>query len=119
MQYVGDKNVVWGTDSILTGNSPQGQISAFMGLPHPMLTPQVKAKILGENMARLYCVDVSAKRCQVDQSKVALYKRDLDDEFGKYRWVLLGQQRTLGPTTRREFLNLVRWENATHRIGRG
>ncbi|MFI5306061.1 MAG: hypothetical protein ACHQ53_01835 [Polyangiales bacterium] len=117
VQYVGDKNVVWGTDSILTGTSPQGQIQAFMGLSHPMLTPQVKTQILGENMARLYCVNVQEKRCQVDKSKVAQYKRDLDGEFGEYRWVLLGQQRTLSPTTRREFLSLVKWEDAMHRTG--
>lgn len=117
VQYVGDRNVVWGTDSILTGTSPQGQIQAFMALQHPMLTPEVKARILGENMARLYCVDVSAKRCQVDESKLAVYKRQQDEEFGAYRWVLLGHQRTLGPTTRREFMRLVRWERYTHGLG--
>jgi predicted TIM-barrel fold metal-dependent hydrolase len=110
VQYVGENNVVWGTDSILTGNSPQGQISAFMALQHPMLTPQVKEKILGRNMARLYCVDPDKQRCQVDQSKLMAYKRDLDGEFGDYRWVLLGHQRPLGPTTRREFLKLARFE---------
>ena len=115
VQYVGDRNVVWGTDSILTGNSPQGQIQAFMALQHPVLTPQVKRQILGENLARLYCVDVDAKRCQVDTSKLALRKKEADEEFGEYRWVLLGQQRTLGPTTRREFMRLVRWEEAKHR----
>jgi predicted TIM-barrel fold metal-dependent hydrolase len=117
VQYVGDKNVVWGTDSILTGTSPQGQIQAFMALSHPMLTPQVKTQILGQNMARLYCVDPMKKRCQVDMSKIAMQKRDFDAEFGEYRAVLLGQQRTLGPTTRREFMQLVRWEDYTHRVG--
>jgi uncharacterized protein len=117
VQYVGDRNVVWGTDSILTGTSPQGQIQAFMGLSHPMLTPQVKQQILGENLARLYCVDPKAKRCQVDKSKVAQLKRDEDAEFGEYRWVLLGHQRTLGPTTRREFMRMVRWEDSKHRPG--
>ena len=32
----------------------------------------------GRNMARLYCVDPDAQRCQIDQSKLAQYKRDLD-----------------------------------------
>jgi predicted TIM-barrel fold metal-dependent hydrolase len=114
VQYVGENNVVWGTDSILTGNSPQGQINAFMALSHPMLTPEIKAKILGRNMARLYCVDPDAQRCQVDQSKLAQYKRDLDGEFGDYRWVLLGHQRPLGPTTRREFLRFAKWEHVQH-----
>jgi predicted TIM-barrel fold metal-dependent hydrolase len=106
VQYVGENNVIWGTDSILSGNSPQGQINAFMALQHPTLTPTVKAKILGLNGARLYCVDPTAKRCQVDQTMLALNKRDLDGELGEYRWVLLGQQRPLGPTTRRELLRL-------------
>jgi predicted TIM-barrel fold metal-dependent hydrolase len=114
VQYVGENNVVWGTDSILTGTSPQGQINAFMALQHPALTPQVKAKILGLNLARLYCVNPQNQRCQVDKSKLAVYKRELDGEFGDYRWVLLGHQRTLGPTTRREFLRLVRTERAHH-----
>jgi hypothetical protein len=114
VQYVGEDNVVWGTDSILTGNSPQGQIGAFMALQHPMLTPEVKTKILGRNLARLYCVNPDAQRCAVDQTKLAAHKRELDGEFGEYRWVLLGHQRTLGPTTRREFLNLARWEHDHH-----
>lgn len=114
VQYVGENNVVWGTDSILSGTSPQGQISAFMGLSHPMLTPEVKTKILGLNLARLYCVDPARQRCNVDQSKLAMHKRELDEEFGEYRWVLLGHQRTLGPTTRREFMRLVRSERAHH-----
>jgi hypothetical protein len=115
VEHVGDKNVVWGTDSILSGNSPQGQINAFMALQHPMLTPEVKAQILGRNMARLYCVDPDQIRCQVDQSKLAQMKRDMNGEFGEYRWVLLGQQRPIGPTTRREFLRLARWEYAAQR----
>jgi hypothetical protein len=109
---------VWGTDSILTGNSPQGQIGAFMALSHPMLTPEIKAKILGRNMARLYCVDPDAKRCQVDQTQLAQYKRDLDGEFGEYRWVLLGHQRPLGPTTRREFMKFAKWERVQHESAR-
>jgi hypothetical protein len=110
VHYIGENNVVWGTDSILTGNSPQGQINAFMALSHPMLTPEVKTKILGRNMARLYCVDPDKQRCQVDASQLAQYKRDLDGEFGDYRFVLLGHQRPLGPTTRREFLRLAQFE---------
>ncbi len=115
VQYVGDKNVVWGTDSILSGNSPQGQINAFMAMQHPMLTPEVKAGVMGRNMARLYCVDPDQKRCQVDETKLAQHKRDMNGEFGEYRWVLLGQQRPLGPTTRREFLRLAHWENTMRR----
>jgi len=88
-----------------------------LALQHPMLTPQVKQQIMGENMARLYCVDIKAKRCQVDESKLDYEKRQQDEEFGEYRWVLLGHQRTLGPTSRREFIKLVRWERFTHGLG--
>jgi hypothetical protein len=52
VQYVGENNVVWGTDSILSGNSPQGQINAFMALQHPMLTPDVKRKMERSGSAR-------------------------------------------------------------------
>ncbi|MDH5673681.1 MAG: amidohydrolase family protein [Myxococcales bacterium] len=112
VQYVGENNVVWGTDSILSGTSPQGQINAFMGLQHPMLTPEIKANILGRNMAKLYCVDVEAQRCQVDSSKLAVLRQELNQEFGEYRSVLLGHQRPLGPTTRREFIRLRKWYDA-------
>jgi hypothetical protein len=60
---VGEDNVVWGTDSIWYG-SPQDQIQAFRALEitaesqerfgYPALTPAVKAKILGQNAARLF-----------------------------------------------------------------
>jgi predicted TIM-barrel fold metal-dependent hydrolase len=112
VEHVGDRNVVWGTDSILSGNSPAGQIRAFQALQHPTLTAEVKAGILGRNMARLYCVDPDAARCQIDQSRLAHYRRETNAEFGEYRWVLLGHQRPLGPTTRREFLRLRRWYDA-------
>lgn len=83
-----------------------------MALSHPALTPEVKRKILGENAARIYCIDPAQKRCQVDQSKLAFHRRELDQEFGEYRWVLLGQQRPLGVTTRREFVRLTRFKQA-------
>ena len=61
---VGEDNILWGTDSIWYG-SPQDQIQAFRAFEitaesrekfgYPALTPAVKAKILGQNAARL-CV---------------------------------------------------------------
>lgn len=66
---VGEDNVLWGTDSIWYG-SPQDQIQAFRALEitaesqerfgYPALTPAVKAKILGQNAARLYGIDLAA-----------------------------------------------------------
>ena len=65
---VGEDNILWGTDSIWYG-SPQDQIQAFRAFEitaesqerfgYPALTPAVKAKILGQNAARLYGVDLA------------------------------------------------------------
>jgi uncharacterized protein len=66
LRYVGEDNVLWGTDSIWYG-SPQDQIQAFRafqitdGLVHhhgyPTLTPGLKAKVMGLNGAKIYGVD--------------------------------------------------------------
>jgi predicted TIM-barrel fold metal-dependent hydrolase len=65
---VGEDNILWGTDSIWYG-SPQDQIQAFRAFEitaesqerfgYPALTPAVKAKILGQNAARLYGIDLA------------------------------------------------------------
>jgi hypothetical protein len=65
---VGEDNILWGTDSIWYG-SPQDQIQAFRAFEitaetqerfgYPALTPAVRAKILGQNAARLYGVDLA------------------------------------------------------------
>ena len=62
LRYVGEDNVVWGTDSIWYG-SPQDQMQAFRALQispefqerygYPELTPAIKAKVLGLNGARV------------------------------------------------------------------
>ncbi len=67
----GDDHIMWGTDAIWSG-SPQWQIEAMRRIQMPEeltkkfgwkpLTPQVKAKIFGLNAARIYGVDVKAKR---------------------------------------------------------
>ena len=64
---VGEDNVLWGTDSIWYG-SPQDQIQAFRAFQitaeaqerygYPALTPAVKRKVLGENAARIYGIDL-------------------------------------------------------------
>ncbi len=70
---VGEDNVTWGTDSIWYG-SPQDQIEAFRAFEitpefqerygYPALTPEVKAKVLGGNSARLYGVDPQPDPCR-------------------------------------------------------
>lgn len=67
----GVEHVLWGTDSIWYG-TPQWQIEAFrrFQIPdrlieqhgYPPLTREVKAKIFGQNAARLFGIDVEAKR---------------------------------------------------------
>ncbi|MEY2421225.1 MAG: uncharacterized protein QOI95_1292 [Acidimicrobiaceae bacterium] len=68
LSAVGEDNILWGTDSIWYG-SPQDQIQAFRAFEitaesqerfgYPALTPAAKAKILGQNAARLYGVDLA------------------------------------------------------------
>jgi predicted TIM-barrel fold metal-dependent hydrolase len=65
---VGEDNVLWGTDSIWYG-SPQDQIQAMRAFEisteaqerfgYPALTHAMKAKIFGQNAARLYGIDLA------------------------------------------------------------
>lgn len=93
--YVGEDNVVWGTDSIWYG-SPQSQIESFLQFQiseafqaqfgYPELTMEIKRKILGLNAARIYGVDPEAARCRVQGSELGRLKQQLDHDFGKRRW---------------------------------
>jgi hypothetical protein len=95
LKYLGEDNIVWGTDCMWYG-SPQPQIMAFMMFQmdqsireaedYPDLTPAIKAKILGLNAAAVYGIDPAATRCGIETSEMARLKRDLDGEFGRYRW---------------------------------
>lgn len=68
---VGEDRVLWGTDAIWYGPS-QPAIDAFRAFQipqdmrerygYPALTPRVKAKILGENAARVYGLDLAQVR---------------------------------------------------------
>jgi uncharacterized protein len=93
----GEDNVMWGTDSIWYG-SPQDQIQAFRSFEitdefqerygYPPLTPEVKAKILGLNSARLYAVDPITTSCAFDRADVEQARQASTDA-----------NRTLGPTS--------------------
>jgi hypothetical protein len=95
LAYVGEDNVVWGTDSIWYG-SPQSQIESFLQFQiseafqaqfgYPALTLDIKRKILGLNAARIYGVDPTAMRCRVQNSELGQLKQRLDNELGKRRW---------------------------------
>ncbi len=123
LKYVGPDHVVWGTDCILYG-SPQPQIEAFRMFQitpefqqmygYPALTPEIKAKIFGLTAAKIFCVDPAAKRCAAAASTFAQVRRHWDSELGLRRWSF---QRPLGPTNRREFLQLARLAIARRQPG--
>jgi hypothetical protein len=104
----GEDNVVWGTDSIWYG-SPQDQIQAFRAFTiseelqarysYPALTPVVKQKILGLNSTRLYHVAPVPAACRIPPEQVE-----------QTRISAPGDQRTLGPVTRREVWAAARAE---------
>ena len=97
---LGPDNVLWGTDTIWYG-SPQSQIEAFRTFEitpelqeqfgYPALTPDVKAKILGLNAARLYGIDPTAKRQAIKADKLTLlreeYRQNPEPSNTQYGWV--------------------------------
>ncbi|NIP17307.1 MAG: amidohydrolase family protein [Xanthomonadales bacterium] len=109
-KYVGEDNVLWGTDSVWYG-SPQDQIQAFRTFKiaeslreahgYPELTPALRAKVFGLNALKPYGISLDeallrAENDPVSQSRLA-YREDPQPHFDTY-----------GPKTRREFLNLLR-----------
>jgi hypothetical protein len=88
IQAFGPDHVLWGTDSIWWG-SPQWQIEALKRLQMPEslatrfgykpLTVDVKRQIFGLNAAKVYEVDVNARRNPVPSDYIdrlkALYKQ--------------------------------------------
>ena len=113
--YLGENNVLWGTDAIWTAK-PQAYIDAFWNFSitpefqtqygYPELTQDRKRKVLGLNSARLFNIDVNARRCNIDQSALMHAKLELQDAVGPLHWF---GARPLGPTTRREFMQLQKW----------
>ncbi|MGI9249744.1 MAG: amidohydrolase family protein [Pseudohongiellaceae bacterium] len=110
-KYVGEDNVLWGTDSIWYG-SPQDQIQAFRtfqiseefqqryGYTH--ITPELRRKVFGLNAAVPYGIDQNEiQRLTatdfVNTEKLA-YQENPQPTFLTY-----------GPKNRREFLNFLKW----------
>ena len=93
----GADHVLWGTDSIWYG-TPQWQIDAFrrFQIPaelaerhgYPPLTPAVKAQIFGLNAARLFGVDVAAKRNEIPADYLSRIKMAYlhDGPTPSHRW---------------------------------
>jgi predicted TIM-barrel fold metal-dependent hydrolase len=109
-KYVGEDNVLWGTDSVWYG-SPQDQIQAFRTFQiaepvreangYPEITPLLRAKVFGLNALKPYNITMDeallrASNDPVSQARLA-YREDPQPHF-----------RTYGPKTQQEFLNLLR-----------
>ena len=89
--------MLWGTDSIWYG-TPQWQIEAFRRFEIPQalidkhgyapLTRPVKEGIFGLNAARLFGVDVNAKRNEIPQDYLSRIKMAYRDEGPRpsHRW---------------------------------
>lgn len=82
---LGPDHVLWGTDTPVAG-PPHWQIRAFLAYAfpqdlveargYPTLTPAIKRKILGENAARLYGIDIATARRDI--SSDLLYRLRID-----------------------------------------
>ncbi|MEP7270804.1 MAG: amidohydrolase family protein [Acidobacteriota bacterium] len=101
IKYYGADHVVWGTDCLWWG-SPQWVIDAFKRFQisdefcekfgYKKITPQDKAKIFGLNAAKLYNVDVKAKRNSlppdaIEKLKMAYLERGGQRSNSAYGWV--------------------------------
>ncbi|HEX4474368.1 MAG TPA: amidohydrolase family protein [Polyangiaceae bacterium] len=110
--YVGENNLLWGSDAIWTAK-PQPYVDAFwnfsitpqfqMQYGYPELTQDIKRKVLGLNSARLFNIDVTARRCIIASGAMAAVQRELEGDLGPLQWA---GARPLGPTTRREFAQI-------------
>jgi uncharacterized protein len=95
-----EDNIIWGTDSIW-GGGPQSQIERFRRFQisdevankygYKKLTPEIKAKVFGLNAARVYKLDVKAKRDaikndQIDQLR-SEYLQNPQPSNTQYGWV--------------------------------
>jgi len=90
-------HVLWGTDSIWYG-TPQWQIDAFRRFEIPAalvdkhgyapLTRTAKEQIFGLNAARVFGVDVAAKRNEIPKDYLSRVKMSYRDEGGapSHRW---------------------------------
>lgn len=106
LKYVGEDNLLWGTDSIWYG-SPQDQIQAFRAFQiseefqsrygYPALTPQLKTKVFATNALRLYGV-----------SPVPGHPAYTRQELAQIRLDLPGGHVALGPTNAKEAAALQR-----------
>jgi hypothetical protein len=122
LKYVGEDNVVWGTDCMWYG-SPQPQIMMFMSFKmdeqirmregYPDLTPEIKRKVLGLNSAKVFGVDPNATRCGIKETALARYKGEFQAEYGRYTWAFEAPELR----TRRDFLRNAAFHRAAKTPG--
>jgi predicted TIM-barrel fold metal-dependent hydrolase len=101
IKYYGSDHVIWGTDCLWWG-SPQWVIEAFKRFQisdtlcekfgYTKLTKEDKAKIFGLNAARLYGVDLTARRNALPEDALTRFKQAYRDGGGRrenaaYGWV--------------------------------
>ncbi len=110
-KYIGEDNVLWGTDSIWYG-SPQDQIQAFRtfqiseqfqeNFGYTSISPELRRKVFGLNAAVPYQIDQSEIRAltanDIVTSEKLAYQENPQPSFLTY-----------GPKNRREFLNFLKW----------
>jgi uncharacterized protein len=109
-RYVGEDNVLWGTDSIWYG-SPQDQIQSFRAFQisqawqerygYPAITPELRGKVFGLNALKPYGAYVRDLLPKLGTDRVATARAE-------YRHAADPHFRTYGPKTRRQFLNFLR-----------
>jgi predicted TIM-barrel fold metal-dependent hydrolase len=109
-KYVGEDNVLWGTDSIWYG-SPQDQIQAFRTFQiseelrdkhgYPEITPELRAKVFGLNATKPYKISVDEVLHRAGTDRLTADKQNYANNPNPHF-------KTYGPKTRREFLNLLR-----------
>jgi hypothetical protein len=104
IQVAGADHVLWGTDSIWNG-SPQSQIVRLRRMKmkeefikkhkYPELTDEVKNQILGLNAAKLFNLDVKARRDAIKSDKLTQYReenrKDPRPSNTQYGWLWVGE----------------------------
>ena len=89
LNAVGAENVLWGTDAIWYGPT-QAAVDTFRAFQipvwmrekygYPELTPEIKAKVLGLNAAKVYGIDPARARANMGRGDMA-WARSAIDEF--------------------------------------
>jgi predicted TIM-barrel fold metal-dependent hydrolase len=112
LKHLGEDNICWGTDALVVGQ-PAPQIASFSAFQipqalqdqhqYPALTPAIKDKILGGNLARIHGVDPSAALKAVSEDELTKMRGLVEAGEMPYR-----PHFGYGPRTRREFLAMLR-----------